>query len=534
MSAGEGGAQPQVLRRLYAQYEVVSILAEAEDFAAAAPRVLEAISTSLEWKVGTAWLREERDEALYCEAIWQDPAIPGRVFGETSQDLRLRLGVGLPGRVAERREPIWIEDVRKFPGFVRVQAAEDLGLRAAFAFPIQWHDEVLGAIDFFAQEVRQPDPELLKATESVGTQLGHFIARKRAEQSLRYSEAVKRAIVDASLDCVVTMDMDGRIVDFNPAAEQTFGYSRDAVVGRDMAEVIIPPGLRDAHRAALERRNDGGAPRILGQRLELQGMRAGGAEFPVELTVTQLADSDPPLFAGFIRDITDRVQAKEDRERVLALETEAREQSERLVIEALEAEERERERISQRLHDDVLQSLAAAKVLLAPLAEAKSAPAEASRRALQDAMDLTRDTIAELHPAIVHEGGIEHALRGIVKTAERRGGFRCSLHVDPSAVGFHDGFVANATRELLANVGKHASAREAEVSLARRGNFVELVVRDDGCGIPAGRSIAALRQGHIGLASLKVRAEGLGGTITTSHRASGGTAVGLLLPTDLC
>ena len=101
------------------------------------------------------------------------------------------------------------------------------------------------------------------------------------------AEALRDAVLASALDCVIVMDDAGRVVEFNPAAERTFGYARDAAVGRELAELIVPPSLRDAHRAGLARYLDTRVPKIFDTRLELTGMRSDGSEFPVELTITE-------------------------------------------------------------------------------------------------------------------------------------------------------------------------------------------------------------------------------------------------------
>ena len=130
--------------------------------------------------------------------------------------------------------------------------------------------------------------------------------------ALRGSEARKAAILDSALDCIVTMDHEGRITEFNPAAERTFGYRRDEVMGRQLAEVIIPPSLREAHRQGLARYLATGIGRVFGTRLELTGIRADGSEFPVELAITRIPLPGPPSFTGYLRDITERKRSEEE------------------------------------------------------------------------------------------------------------------------------------------------------------------------------------------------------------------------------
>ena len=116
---------------------------------------------------------------------------------------------------------------------------------------------------------------------------------------------------ESALDCVITIDHAGNILEFNPAAEHTFGYARADVVGMQMADLIIPPSLRDAHHRGVAHFLATDEGPIFGQRLELTAMRADGSEFPVELAVARVDVPGQPVFTGFMRDITERKQAEE-------------------------------------------------------------------------------------------------------------------------------------------------------------------------------------------------------------------------------
>jgi PAS domain S-box-containing protein len=135
--------------------------------------------------------------------------------------------------------------------------------------------------------------------------------RKRAEQELRRSEVRKAAILDSALDCIVTIDHAGCITEFNPAAERTFGYRRDEVLGQQLADVIIPPALRERHRQGFARYLATGEARVLGRRIEMTAVRADGSEFPTELAITRIPLDGPPSFTGYLRDITERKRAEE-------------------------------------------------------------------------------------------------------------------------------------------------------------------------------------------------------------------------------
>ena len=137
--------------------------------------------------------------------------------------------------------------------------------------------------------------------------------RERAEIALRQSEARKGAIVEAAMDAIVTIDHEGCITEFNPAAERMFGYARAGVLGKPMADLIIPPSLRDRHKRGLARYLATGEGFVLGKRVEMSAMRADGTEFPAELAITRIPLEGPPMFTGSIRDITERKQAETTR-----------------------------------------------------------------------------------------------------------------------------------------------------------------------------------------------------------------------------
>jgi two-component system cell cycle sensor histidine kinase/response regulator CckA len=134
--------------------------------------------------------------------------------------------------------------------------------------------------------------------------------RKQREAAVRESEARTRAMLDAALDGVITIDHEGRIIEFNPAAESMFGHLRSDVIGQQMAELVIPPLLREAHSRGFQRYLATEQGSVLGQRLEMPALRAGGREFPIELSIVRVDVPGPPVFTAYIRDITERKRSE--------------------------------------------------------------------------------------------------------------------------------------------------------------------------------------------------------------------------------
>jgi PAS domain S-box-containing protein len=140
--------------------------------------------------------------------------------------------------------------------------------------------------------------------------LVYAIERWRAEERLSASETRADAILKTALDAIISMDCAGRIIEFNRAAETTFGHSRADVLGQSLADVLIPPALRDAHKAGLERYLTTGEGPFVGKRVELSALRRDGTEIPVELSVARVGSATPPTFTAFVRDISERKRAE--------------------------------------------------------------------------------------------------------------------------------------------------------------------------------------------------------------------------------
>ena len=301
---------------------VVRVLASAQGVEDAAAEVLREVAEPFGWSAGFLWLLDPRTGLLRSRGDWA-AGTELSVVRETARRLTFAPGVGVPGEVFESLEPRWIADLdllrsnAPVPELPRAEALAAAGVRALIAVPVVSGDGPVGVLEFLATTPQPEARERIDATAVVGQQLAEYLARVRIEERLRLTEASSASIVNAALDCIFTMDNRGRVLDLNPAAESVFGYARDEVIGQRLGDLIIPPELRDAHERALRRFAATGQPSILNQRLELEGIRAGGDRFPVELTVTHLGASDPPVFAGFIRDITERRRADEERARLL-------------------------------------------------------------------------------------------------------------------------------------------------------------------------------------------------------------------------
>jgi PAS domain S-box-containing protein len=134
-------------------------------------------------------------------------------------------------------------------------------------------------------------------------------------EALRASKAMYAAVVESSLDCVIIIDEKDSIVEFNPAATATFGYSREEALGKPIAHLIIPEEFRDRHVSAMQRYLASGRGSMLGRRVELEALCKDGRRIPIEIAITEVTLSDKRLFTAHLRDLTEARQAAAEIER---------------------------------------------------------------------------------------------------------------------------------------------------------------------------------------------------------------------------
>jgi len=501
-------ARPRDLRRV--EHAVARILADTEAPVEVYEATLEAIGRALHWQLGSVWELDPVEGCLRCVRSWHAGDGPDQLQA-LSEALTLQPGEGLPGRVLETEEPAWLVDAPKDANFPRAEAARRAGWHAAFGFPLRSPHGVVGVMEFFSAEVRAPDEGVLATVSALGSQVGQFVARRRAEDAVRESESRLRAMLEAALDAVVTMDAEGRVVGWNHAAQTIFGYAPVETLGREMAELIVPPDLRDAHRRGLARFLDTGTPVVLDRRMEVTGMRRDGTRLPVELTITRIGLPGPPTFTGYLRDITERVRA----------EQELRASRARLV----EVADAERRRIQRNLHDGAQQRLTSVLLALGRIRAAAVDPEPLLEFAIDElagGLEDIRELARGLHPPVLAERGLVAALEALV--------LRTPVRVELDAVSAQplpaqvEATVYYVVAEALANVQKHARARRVGVRVTSDARHTDVTVLDDGVG-GADETSAGLR----GLAD---RVEALGGRLDVESTGGGGTRLCAQIPHD--
>ena len=291
-------------RRL--QYATAKVLGEAASVEEARPLLLRTICETLEWDMGAVWEVDAAAGVLRCVEVWRVPEVDIAEFEAVNTDAEYRPGEGLAGEVWSSGEPGWIADLKAAGAYANAAIALRCGMRSAYGVPIALGGTVSLVLEFFSPKVSPAEPELLQTLRGIAGQLGQIIERKHAEEALRKSEMRKAAILHSALDCIVSFDEAGRIVEFNPAAERTFGYRAEDALGQDVAALLLPAGQRESH-ALFDWTDADPSP---GRRREIIAMRSDGSEFPVEIFISRHMGDGHPMFTAFLRDVSERKEAE--------------------------------------------------------------------------------------------------------------------------------------------------------------------------------------------------------------------------------
>ncbi len=295
-------------RRHALQHAAAKVLAESTIAEQALPELLRAVAAALQWPVARLWLVADGQAKMRCADSWDSDLAKTADSAGAGSDVTIPPGTGLPGLCWVRGEPQWINDVQA-EGWVPVGAAPH-ALHAGCAFPIWLRANVYGVMEFLSRDALPPDEDLLRTLGIIGRQIGLFIERTEVEAALRENETRTRLIIDTALDAVITMDMHGVITEWNRQAEAMFGWSHQEAVGRDLADTIIPPVFREAHRKGLARFVQTGAATVLNTLIEISAQHRDGREFPVEVAIAPLRLDGTVIFSAFIRDISARKESE--------------------------------------------------------------------------------------------------------------------------------------------------------------------------------------------------------------------------------
>jgi len=352
--------------------------------------------------------------------------------------------------------------------------------------------------------------------------------RLRNEERLAASEARLRGVLDSAMDAIITVDEDQHVVLFNAAAEKVFGCPRSEAIGAPLAW-FIPQRFRDAHKAHMDRFAAGNeTSRRMDAFRVVTGLRRNGEEFPIEASISQVAEGGKRLFTVILRDVTQRVRSEAELQA-------SREELKQFAIASNSVREQEKRRIARELHDELGQTLTALKIDLGWLRERLGDEPEVGLKlaSMQGLLDATvasaRRIAADLRPLMLDDLGLAAACEWLVQNFRSRTGIECELDMqgDLDLADPHATAIFRALQESLTNVAKHAKARRVQAMLKRADGTISLVVRDNGTGFA---TTDPRRPDALGLMGLKERAYLLGGTFSLESAPGEGTRVELNIP----
>jgi diguanylate cyclase (GGDEF)-like protein/PAS domain S-box-containing protein len=190
--------------------------------------------------------------------------------------------------------------------------AHRAAVQSLASIPFQHGGQPYGVLNLYAAEKHFFDTPSIKLLEQLAMDISlaitgfeHNAQREETERAIAESEQLKNAILTAALDCIISINRNGEIISFNQAAETTFGYGCNEVLGKKLTDIIAPSALHPRHRQELERLLTAGEATLLNRRIELTAMRADGCAFPIELAIVPVQTHDASIFTAFIRDISE-------------------------------------------------------------------------------------------------------------------------------------------------------------------------------------------------------------------------------------
>ncbi|MEA2684783.1 MAG: hypothetical protein QOK05_3111 [Chloroflexota bacterium] len=288
------------------QLGVTRALSEARTLEEAAPQVLEELGSRLDLALAQWWEVDPVHEVLAWKESWFAQGLSAVDFIHDSQQITFTRGEGLPGRAWATGQATVIEDVALDPNFPRIDIALQAGLRGAVAFPVLNGLEVTAVLEFFSTEPGAPTDETRRALASIGSQIGQFVERRRAEQALQAAGERITGVLENVADGIITMDEHGRVQSLNAASRRLFGYLAEDVIGSTV-ETLVPEGEREHVLQRLLSYTMPGGPRAeISGALETVGRRMDGSTFPLELRPSEMSLAGQRVFIVSLRDISDR------------------------------------------------------------------------------------------------------------------------------------------------------------------------------------------------------------------------------------
>ena len=210
------------------------------------------------------------------------------------------IGEGLPGKVWETRDVVWLRNVQTAANFPRASVAKAVGVKTGLGFPALQAKAMLAVIEVFSSEEHEPDPELMEFFRALGAQIGLFLEHFNMTDTLAGAEAQFQLVADASRDAVVTIDEQSKILFANSAIDDLLGYDPDELIGQSLT-IIMPERFQDLHRRGISHYRSTGEKHLDWNNIALPGLHKNGGEIPLRFTFGEFQRGGKRVFTGFIR-----------------------------------------------------------------------------------------------------------------------------------------------------------------------------------------------------------------------------------------
>jgi PAS domain S-box-containing protein len=356
--------------------------------------------------------------------------------------------------------------------------------------------------------------------------------RIKAEEALRQSEEINRLIMSSSLNAIVCMDIHGNIIFWNPQAEKVFGWEKEEIIGRPMADAIVPVAYREQHKKGLENYLKTGHGPLLNKLLEITAINKEGVEFPVELAIIPVKENGIEFFCSFIQDITERKKSEEKLKQ-------SHEQLRQLASHLQDVREEEQKRIAREVHDELGQQITGLKMDVAwiwkKMAGIKEGVSIQERlkemtTLLDSAVKTIRKIASELRPSILDDMGLIAAMEWQTLEFQKRFSIPVAFKSAVRQLELDPTVATNLFRlyqESLTNIARHAEAKNVYTELEVNKKQITLSVTDDGKGFQVEESDD---KKTLGLLGMKERVWMMNGELEIKSKPGSGTTVTIKVP----
>jgi PAS domain S-box-containing protein len=281
-------------------YSITRLLAENQSLQDSIPVVLQLLGEKLGCDLVNWWTVDDYKLVLKFTNTWQaGNDFPN--FLKVSRAREFSVGEGLPGTAWASRHPVWFTDVRKEANFPRASVAQMDGLCTGVAFALRGASSPVGVIEFFTREQVMPEGALMDFLSALGGQIGVFVERSRALEQVKHLDAQLQHVSEGAADAIFTIDESSTILFANSAVERILGYKPHELVGRELT-AIIPPRLRDLHKAGIARYLATGKRNLSWEGITLPGLHKDGREVLLEISFAEFRRFSRRVFTGFIRE----------------------------------------------------------------------------------------------------------------------------------------------------------------------------------------------------------------------------------------